>query len=293
MLMQGSLHPALFDDAHYARTFSKKISRSIHLGPKYFLWDLPAYFLDRLALHLPLADFSVFLNPAREFWQSVYHQFAPPPRYEEALYLLAVNGIRLTMPQHRLEAMVGAWWATIAVRGDVIECGSFQGATALLLAILSKLNGRDQQLLLLDTFSGLPDVTIYDKSRSRGEFLPTDGQAAIIRQQAINLGVNERIEIHQGLFRDTFAVLEKRNLRFAFVHIDANLYNGTRDACHFTIPRTQPGGIVVFDDYNGVCDLGARLAIDEYFNARKVKMRPLAGSSVFYYKQVRANSERL
>ncbi len=54
------------------------------------------------------------------------------------------------------------------------------------------------------------------------------------------------------------------------------------EACEFIIPRTTAGGIVVFDDYNGMCDLGARLAIDEYFAAHRGRLRSLAESSAFY-----------
>ena len=219
--------------------FSRKSSRSLHLGPKYFLWDLPGYFFDRMTLHLPLNDFRVFLNPVREFRQRIYRHFELPPGYHEALRLLAATEIRLTMPRERLEAMIGAWWATADVHGQVIECGSFRGATALLVALLGKMNGLEQSMLLLDTFSGIPEVMTYDKSRARGEFLPSIDQANMIQRQASALGIEERIEVHQGLFSETFAVLEKQDLIFSFVHIDANIYSGTRDACQFTIPRTS------------------------------------------------------
>ena len=252
---EWSRNPDLFDNRHYAGTFFKKLERSIYLGPKYFLWDLPTYFFDRRALHLPLRDSRVFLNPIREFKRRVYHNFDLPPGYADALRLLAATKVRLTMPRERLEALIGAWWTTNEVPGELIECGSFQGATALLLALLGKINGRDQLTLLLDTFSGIPEVTKYDRSRAQGEFLPAIDQVDMIQQQASVLGIQERIEVHRGLFTDTFAVLEKRNLRFAFVHIDANIYSGTQAACQFTIPRTSAGGVVVFDDYNGICDL--------------------------------------
>ena len=157
-------------------------------------------------------------------------------------------------------------------------------ATALLLALLGALNNRPQQTLIFDTFAGIPDVTRYDKLRSAGEFIPPKGQAEIIQQQAMALGISDRIEVYEGLFANTFPALERRTLTFAFVHIDANIYIGTRDACRFTIPRTHNGGIVVFDDYNGLCDLGARLAIDEYFKSCNVRPRRLAGSSVYYRK---------
>jgi hypothetical protein len=41
------------------------------------------------------------------------------------------------------------------------------------------------------------------------------------------------------------------------------------------------GGTIVFDDYNGVCDLGARLAIDRSLRNRPERPQPLAASSAF------------
>ena len=99
MSEQSPVDPGVFDDSHYASTLFKKLERSLHLGPKYFLWDLPGYFFDRMALHLPLLDFRVFLNPIGEFKRHVYRTFDLPPGYQEALRLLAATDIRLTMPR--------------------------------------------------------------------------------------------------------------------------------------------------------------------------------------------------
>jgi hypothetical protein len=86
-------------------------------------------------LKLPTGDFGVLLNPLREFHRRAYHGFDLPPRFRESLRLLSAAGVRLTMPPRRLEGLLGAWWATRDVPGDVIECGSFRGATALLLGL--------------------------------------------------------------------------------------------------------------------------------------------------------------
>jgi O-methyltransferase len=187
----------------------------------------------------------------------------------------------LTIPKPRLEGLVRTWWRTRDVPGDVIECGAYKGATSLLLALLGSLNGLQQKVLILDTFEGMPDVSGYDLARQPGEFRPPDDQAELIHRQAEALGVAHRVEVHKGLFNNTFAVIGPRDSHFAFVHIDANIYQGTLDACAFTIPRVSPGGVVVFDDYNGVCDLGARLAIDEFLAGRGLRPQPLAASSAY------------
>jgi hypothetical protein len=271
---------AVFDASHYASTLAQQLKRALQLGPKYYFWDLPRYFAHRRALRLPGWDLAAVWNPLREFRRRPDGALPLPPSYGEALGALRAAGVRLTMPRRRLEALVGSWWAVREVPGDEIECGAYRGATALLLAVLGKLHGVTRTTLMLDTFAGMPRTSAYDASRTRGEFTPPPNQVEVIRRQAAALGVADRVEVRPGLFAETFAALQPRALRFAFVHIDANIYQGTWEACDFTLPRMSAGGIVVFDDYNGVCDLGARLAIARACAGRRLAPpRPLAGSS--------------
>src|SRR5262249_43305585 len=144
-------------------------------------------------------------------------------------------GVRLTIPRNRLEGLLGVWWSTRDVPGDTIECGSYQGATCLLLALLDKTHGIERVTFMLDTFTGMPVTSRHDLSRRAGEFLPPGDVVARIREQASVLGVADRVDVRQGLFCDTFKALEKPDLKFAFVHIDANIYQGTLEACQFTI----------------------------------------------------------
>jgi predicted O-methyltransferase YrrM len=279
MRNQSSTPPPVFDDSHHAATLPRKVWRALQLGPKYYLWDLPRYYAHRTRRHLPLLDLAALTNPLREFRPRCPPPEALPPHYEQALTHFADAGIQLTIPRERLGKLLQVWWETRTVAGDVIECGAYRGATSLLIALLGRLNGTRQKVLMLDTFAGMPAVSAYDLSRQNGEFRPPADQVELIRRQAQAVGVADRIEIHQGLFADTFPALAARQARFAFVHIDANIYQGTLEACRFTIPRVPPGGAVVFDDYNGVCDLGARLAIDEYFAGQDIRPQPLTASS--------------
>jgi len=273
--------PQVFDDSHHAATLLRKLWRAAQLGPRYYLWDLPRYFAHRRARRLPCWDGSAFTNPLREFRPGCRLPWGLPPRYQVSLQELASLGLQLTMPRPRVEALARAWWQARHVPGEVIECGAYRGATSLLLAVLGRHNHLPQKVLILDTFFGMPSVSSYDLSRQPGEFRPSTDQVEMIHRQAESLGVADRVEVHKGLFNDTFSVLKQRDLRFAFVHIDANIYQGTLDACAFTIPRAAPGGMVVFDDYNGVCDLGARLAIDEFLLGRGLNPQPLAATSAY------------
>jgi hypothetical protein len=254
----------LFTTEHYATSLGQRLRRGLELGPKYYLYDIPRYVQQRHKLGLPMLDWRALWNPVRSFHTRTYAQFPLPPQYDDALELLRRAGVQLTNPRRRTEALVGLWWQVREAAGDVIECGAYRGATSLLLAVLGRLHGLLQRVLVLDTFAGMPAPSPFDSSRRRGELAAPIGWTAILGEQIAALGVTERVEIHQGLFADSFARLAPRDPAFAFAHIDANIFEGTRDACAFVMPRIAPGGAVVFDDYNGLCDLGARLAIDAY-----------------------------
>jgi hypothetical protein len=271
----------VFDTGHYASTAWQRVVRSLQLGPKYYLWDIPRYFAHRRSLGVGLWDAHALLNPIWEFVRRVDLRLPLPPGYIDALRRLKHAGVQLTMPRRRLEPLVSCWWACRSVPGDVIECGSYRGATGLLLAVMAQINGLTQKVLLLDTFQGMPATTRFDVGRREGEFAPLTDQLCSLRDQAKALDVSDRIEIHKGLFAETFKTLQQRSLNFAFVHIDANIYEGTLQACDFTIPRVPPGGRIIFDDYNGVCDLGARLAIDQALKPTGLRPRMLAGSSAY------------
>ena len=275
------LPSGVFDPSHYAATLGEKVWRSAQLGPRYYLWDLPRYFYHRRTRKLGIWDPAVFTNPLREFQPECRTAWELPPGYPEALQLFADLGLKLTIPQQRLEALASAWWQVRHLSGDVIECGAYQGATSLFLALLGRLLGISQKVLLLDTFAGIPEVSPYDLSRQTGEFRAPRDQIAVIQHQARILEVQDRIEIHKGLFNETFTKLAGSTLAFRLVHIDANVYQATLEACTFTLPRVVPGGIMVFDDYNGVCDLGARLAIDECLAERRLEPQPLAATSAY------------
>ncbi len=269
----------VFDDSHYASSFTRKLWRTLQLGPRYYLFDLPRYFAGRRALGLPGWDLAAFTNPLREFRRRTLNAAPLPVGYVDAIQRLGDAGVRLTIPRGRLEALLGAWWSVRDIGGDVMECGAYRGATSLLIGLLGHMNGISQKIFLLDTLNGMPPTSTFDSARSPGEFKPDENQVECIVRQASALGIASRIEIHQGLFADTFANLRHNPLRLSFVHVDANIYESTLQACRFAVPRVQPGGAVVFDDYNGVCDLGARLAIQQYLVGRLESLAPLTGSS--------------
>lgn len=150
------------------------------------------------------------------------------------------------------------------VHGDVAECGVRQGRSTLFM-LTADLGKRHYHLF--DSFEGLSKPSEEDRD-GKGNVhwaagdLGTD--EAVARK---NLSGFDHITFHVGWIPDTLpAVADKK---FAFVHIDVDLYEPTRDALAFFYERTVKGGMIVCDDYGSAKCPGARKAFDEFFSDRK------------------------
>ncbi len=143
-----------------------------------------------------------------------------------------------------------------AVEGDAAELGVYRGGTARLLA--NAFADTKKPLHLFDTFEGMPKVDVARDRHAQGDFARTSLES--VRSFIKDFGA---VRFHAGLFPETAADLA--TYRFAFVHVDADIYRSVVDACEFFYPRLSPGGIMVFDDYGFATCPGATRAVDEFF----------------------------
>lgn len=142
----------------------------------------------------------------------------------------------------------------LALPGDFIECGVYRGGTAMLLQKV--LAGSNKQLLLFDTFEGMPNNAAAGDSFSPGEMSDTSAESVLAR-----LGGKARV--YKGLIPGTFAAIP--DARFAFAHVDVDIYQSIKDCCEFIYPRLSPGAFLVFDDYAFPSCAGGKRAVDEFF----------------------------
>jgi hypothetical protein len=75
-----------------------------------------------------------------------------------------------------------------------------------------------------------------------------------------------KIHIHEGLFPATAEPI--RDEKFAFVHLDVDIYQSTLDGLEFFYPRLSPGGLLLSHDYQPGSTVAA--AFDHYFADKKV-----------------------
>jgi O-methyltransferase len=72
---------------------------------------------------------------------------------------------------------------------------------------------------------------------------------------------NENIHFHQGFFPDSAQNIKE--VTYAFVHLDADLYQPTLAALKYFYPKLSAGGVIIIHDYNHTWD-GIPKAIDEF-----------------------------
>lgn len=135
------------------------------------------------------------------------------------------------------------------LKGDVIECGVWKGASSCSLSLLCQLTGR--RLLVCDSFDGLPDtgLELYDTPHLgvygyltggmfRGRF---DEVSSNIKQ----FGAIEVCDFVPGFFKDSLQNL-KRPLVFAFLDVDR--YSSTQECLQAIWPNLQEGSYLFSDD---------------------------------------------
>jgi hypothetical protein len=81
---------------------------------------------------------------------------------------------------------------------------------------------------------------------------------------------------------------EVADRRFAFVHIDVDLEQPTRDSIEFFYPRMNKGGIILCDDYGFTTCPGATSTIDAYLLDKPEKMLSMCCGGGFLIAGCRA-----
>ena len=173
---------------------------------------------------------------------------------------------------------------------DIIECGVGAGATTNLLCRLSKALNR--RYFAFDTFSGFPDGIKEDNwFRSKNKEIYKCFSVDYIKEQLKNSSATDEeinsINFKKGLFKDTFSEYDGLP---GFVFIDVDLYESYKICLEFFYPRLQNKGVILVDEYDSEKDLkkwpGAKIAIDEFSNKYKIKLRTHWTGQKYFLKEL-------
>lgn len=229
-------------------------------------------------------------------------------RFEPARFALLVRLARLLVPSYRFKFPQLDWWRDDAftaylkrfgeldgqntdrrwmlhqllrlvadVPGDTAECGVYQGAGSFLILKANVAAAQTRHHYMFDSFEGLSRPSSEDGSYwRRGDLAASD--AVLAGKLAGCTGYS----VMKGWIPARFAEVDER--RFAFVHIDVDLYQPTRDSLAFFYPRMGEGGIIVVDDYGFSTCPGATRAVDEVLMGETEQMVALPDGGGFVIK---------
>ena len=167
------------------------------------------------------------------------------------------------IPNDRCYVLLDLARTTRGIKGDIAECGVRHGKSSLfILSGIGKGSGR--KFHVFDSFEGLSEPGASDRDEA-GDTVWVHGELAVQEQTVLNnlRGFDMPIELHKGWIPDRFK--DVKNRKFAFVHVDVDLYEPTRDSFAFFYPRMSRGGIMICDDYGSAYCPGAKKAVDEFF----------------------------
>jgi O-methyltransferase len=181
---------------------------------------------------------------------------------------------------HRFQSrrdLLQYFFATLPLSGARAECGTYRGATALLLAHAWRSRQpafAGEDLYLIDSFVGTSESGRHDLIPVRGADGSTRREAffpvatADISPELVRGYFNEfpRVSICAGWIPQVFAQMSERN--WAFVHLDVTLYEPTLAALEYFFPRMTSGGIIICD--GSIFCPGAKKAWDEFCASRHV-----------------------
>jgi len=152
----------------------------------------------------------------------------------------------------------------------VVEVGVYKGGTAKLMLMAAKEFGDNFELLLFDTFDGLP---YHDKK----EDLHVTGQFDDTSFEAVSEFLEDFTthEIYKGVFPASCPE-DVKGKTFDFVHLDVDMYQAYKESLDFFHSRMNTGSMMLFDDYAFPSCPGAKKAIDEFYADKKQRVIQLA-----------------
>jgi O-methyltransferase len=149
---------------------------------------------------------------------------------------------------------------TKKIEGDIIEIGTYKGASAAVMATKMKMEKSSNTLFCCDTFKGVVKASSKDNWYKGGE------HKDVSLESLQNLFKNEfkldNVSFLIGIFpEDTGHTVEKN--KFRLCHIDVDVYLSAVDIIDWIWDRLSVGGVIVFNDYGYPRTAGITKVVNE------------------------------
>jgi hypothetical protein len=186
----------------------------------------------------------------------------------------------------RFLALYETFKKVLVVKGSVIECGVNQGfglmTWAKLSAILEPTN-LTRRIYGFDTFEGFPKISKSDLSKfsehvKKGDLKANTYDELIklieIYDSSRFIGHVDKVKLIKGNATKTIPLFLKNNphLLVSLLFLDFDLYEPTKVALKYFLPRMPKGAILAFDELDNPLWPGETLAMLEYHAKRKLRL---------------------
>jgi len=159
------------------------------------------------------------------------------------------------------------------IEGDFVDLGVGMGGMSLFLGLRARDHRR--RMYSLDSFAGLPALhpELDNPVFRKGDYGPPDGRKITqwkdrLENKIREFGLQDVVEIVPGFFDVTLSQLSPQ-VKFAFLHIDCDIYTSVRSVLDALYDRVSEGGYIVIDDFFHPAQGALRAAV-AFFNARRI-----------------------
>ncbi|SNY44035.1 TylF/MycF/NovP-related O-methyltransferase [Paractinoplanes atraurantiacus] len=177
----------------------------------------------------------------------------------------------------RFAALYELFKLTLPVKGSIVECGVFRGASFMTFAQLSAAlepTNLTRRLYGFDSFGGFPSVSAGDRpdrTGARTGDLAADSYEELSKLLEIYdtdrfLGHLPKARLIRGDVTETIPafVADNQHLVVSLLFLDLDLYEPTRVALQHFLPRMPKGAVLAFDELdNPIWPGETKAALDE------------------------------
>lgn len=206
----------------------------------------------------------IFIFLIRHIWGSFFDTDYQPVAWKHSVKMKSVSRELQKIEKQTPDKVrfFNFWFQTERMQkenvpGAFAELGVYKGETARIIHWMAP----SRTLHLFDTFEGFPASDLKGETGEAATYSPERFSDTRLEKVRNKIGGNENIVFHPGYFPDTATGLEEET--FAFVSIDADLYQPIAAGLAFFYPRLSPGGVIIVHDYNHKWE-GAVRAVDEF-----------------------------
>jgi glycosyltransferase involved in cell wall biosynthesis/acetyltransferase-like isoleucine patch superfamily enzyme/predicted O-methyltransferase YrrM len=143
------------------------------------------------------------------------------------------------------------------IPGNFVECGTYKGGAAALLAyVIKHYSQRTRLLYACDTFEGMPEPTELDRNNGIEANLTGFGVGTLKAPISENLDIiSQLLQVKdviipvQGLFAQTLPQYKAEIKNIALLHADGDWYESTMQIFKTLYDIVVPSGMIQVDDY--------------------------------------------